>query len=556
MCGIFCVFSETSNLNVTEKFSKIFQEFSLNISRRGPNHSKIEICHNEDTIFLFASSVLWLQGNKLTKQPIIENDHILLYNGDIFNDENENQRNAYGDTKLFLDYFKSDQSLCSLFNTNGPFSFICLDKTKSILHIGRDKYGRRSLLLGKSNEGEIIVTSVAKRTSSYKFIELPSLGILSFNFKTQIVTLKPWYRENVNSCSKIREIEIFLGKNLNVEEPISDSLFIKDFIEPTEIELTIYRSLDSSIRGTDILSYAFSCNKFADDVQELKRRLENSIKRRITGQPDFCQNCIKKQQPCDHAVVGVLFSGGVDCAVIALLAHKFVPINKPIDLLNVAFSKYDFNTPDRITGLQTLRELEKLCPERTWKFVEINVKDEELDKEREKRIADLIYPLNTILDDSLGCALWFASRGQSEDYTSPSRILLVGTGADELFGGYSRHRAAFRNESWIGLHKVLKEDWENLPYRNLGRDDRVVSDNGRQLRTPYLDEDVVQFVQSLNCWEKTFPSKDDTGPKFLLRGLAFHLHLKNAAVLKKRALQFGSRIANSKENARNVSPRL
>lgn len=46
------------------------------------------------------------------------------------------------------------------------------------------------------------------------------------------------------------------------------------------------------------------------------------------------------------------------------------------------------------------------------------------------------------------------------------------------------------------------------------------------------------------------------GDKLLLRTLAFCLGLKEAAVLRKRALQFGSRIANSKENAHDISPRL
>lgn len=75
-------------------------------------------------------------------------------------------------------------------------------------------------------------------------------------------------------------------------------------------------------------------------------------------------------------------------------------------------------------------------------------------------------------------------------------------GADELFGGYTKHRAAFKNGSWLGLHKALDVDWNNLPYRNLGRDNRVTCDHGRDLRLPYLDEHVVEFVRSLPCWEK------------------------------------------------------
>lgn len=45
---------------------------------------------------------------------------------------------------------------------------------------------------------------------------------------------------------------------------------------------------------------------------------------------------------------------------------------------------------------------------------------------RHERISHLIHPLNTILDDSLGCALWFAARGQGildgELYTSSARV--------------------------------------------------------------------------------------------------------------------------------------
>jgi asparagine synthetase B (glutamine-hydrolysing) len=55
-------------------------------------------------------------------------------------------------------------------------------------------------------------------------------------------------------------------------------------------------------------------------------------------------------------------------------------------------------------------------------------------------------------------ALYFAARGvgkvrnspeaQPEPYTSPARVLLNGLGADELLGGYGRHRTAFKAGGW------------------------------------------------------------------------------------------------------------
>jgi hypothetical protein len=62
---------------------------------------------------------------------------------------------------------------------------------------------------------------------------------------------------------------------------------------------------------------------------------------------------------------------------------------------------------------------------------QIDVTQEELIRERDRIISNLIYPLNTVLDESLGCALWFASRGKGylvqqngaeAHYNSPARV--------------------------------------------------------------------------------------------------------------------------------------
>lgn len=38
---------------------------------------------------------------------------------------------------------------------------------------------------------------------------------------------------------------------------------------------------------------------------------------------------------------------------------------------------------------------------------------------RRERVAHMVYPLNTVLDDSIGCALWFAARGDGLLYSGP-----------------------------------------------------------------------------------------------------------------------------------------
>ena len=76
-----------------------------------------------------------------------------------------------------------------------------------------------------------------------------------------------------------------------------------------------------------------------------------------------------------------------------------------------------------------MKELQSLNPERKYNLVEVDVTKEELVREREGRIKHLLHPAETVLDDSIGCALWFAARGVGGDgYASPARVVLLGTG--------------------------------------------------------------------------------------------------------------------------------
>ncbi|KAJ1670914.1 hypothetical protein EV182_007928, partial [Spiromyces aspiralis] len=93
--------------------------------------------------------------------------------------------------------------------------------------------------------------------------------------------------------------------------------------------------------------------------------------------------------------VCVLFSGGIDCIVVAAMLAEALPEREPIELINVAFENPRqtqllqqqqkqwgrictegfsddaiFDVPDRKTGRQGVEELRRIYPGREWRFVE------------------------------------------------------------------------------------------------------------------------------------------------------------------------------------------
>lgn len=162
----------------------------------------------------------------------------------------------------------------------------------------------------------------------------------------------------------------------------------------------------------------------------------------------------------------------------------------------------------------------------------------------------VIYPHNTEMDLSIAYALYFAARGQgvvSEGpgsapvtYTSPARVLLSGLGADELFGGYSRHPSAFQHRGYPGLIDELLLDVGRLGKRNLGRDDRAMAHWGKEVRFPFLDERLVKWAIETPAWEKCdFEHKEEDSVeagKRVLRLLALELGMVAVAREKKRAV--------------------
>ncbi|KAK5990764.1 Asparagine synthetase domain-containing protein C4F6.11c [Cladobotryum mycophilum] len=532
MCGIHAVISHNAGPH------KLTPNVERHLRNRGPDHlGTVEVQLNkaagEQPLSLsFTATVLSLRGDHVTKQPLVNQDtgSVLCWNGEAWKIRDDLVEGNDGEAVFSMLNTAGieggkDSVLNALRSIDGPFAFIYLDKPTNRLYYGRDRLGRRSLLVKQGDEFSL--SSIA---------DVPAVG---------------WAEVEADGCYTIQLDEANSAHNLlpirhnwNEDEALVSSI---------------------GVFNTAISEQSTPLARESLPVQRLRDHLVASLQLRVLNVP------VPPNASPSDARVAILFSGGLDCTVLARMASDLLPSDQVIDLLNVAFENPRIasqNTklspeelyelcPDRVTGRRSFAELMAVCPERRWRFITINVPYAVASAHRGD-VIDLIYPHNTEMDLSIAYALYFAARGEGigqtdidsnpQPYSTTARVLLSGLGADELFGGYIRHATAYTRSGYPGLIDELQLDVSRLGKRNLGRDDRVMAHWSREVRFPYLDESLVKWAIELPTWEKcdfgNHGGACELEPgKRVLRLLADQLGMVLVAAEKKRAIQFGARTA-------------
>lgn len=480
---------------------------------------------------IFFNSLLQMQGLQRRK-PILKDStgNILLWNGEAYFgldiDTCDNDGAALLDK---LGKFHDDKDISTILSSiRGPWALVYYDAVNQVIWCGRDFMGRKSLISrGGFANSLLTITSVAniQNQGSSQFAEMvPGL-----------------YRLRLKDLLKSNFLDIC---------PLERFPWLDDVI----LQLCDY---SRKISEKEIKSNSPIASKHAESVtKELLNLLLKSVEDRCTCAAYSI--AIEPKEP--HFML--LFSGGVDSTLLAALLHKVLPINEVIELSSICFAQG--NSPDRLGALDAYAELKSTYPDRDWRFIAINSTYEEL-KVVKERIVDLLYPSDTIMDFNIGGALWLAARGigflidvfpkpdeapgikiLDLNYQSKSRVVFLGHGADELFGGYGRHRTKYKNAGWSGLGEELRLDVRRLWQRNFGRDDRIISDHGKESRIPFVDERVIEFA--LNADLEDLMNLDlpiGVGDKIILRRCLRLLGLSRASERHKRALQFGSRLSKA-----------
>ncbi|ASJ02282.1 asparagine synthase [Thermococcus profundus] len=205
---------------------------------------------------------------------------------------------------------------------------------------------------------------------------------------------------------------------------------------------------------------------------------------------------------------GVLFSGGLDSSIVALLASKYSDV-----ILYTA----------GMEGSQDLEWARKASELLGLELREYVFTEDEVEEEL-PRIAFTIEEPNP-MNLAIGIPLYFATRLAGKDGV---KVLLSGQGADELFGGYAKY---------LERPELMEEDIINLSERNLARDDKIAMLNGVEGRYPFLSMPVVWTALNIPLELKISGGVR----KAILRKLALKLGLPaEIASREKKAAQYGS----------------
>ena len=505
MCGI---------VGMAGNFNKEMLEEALkSINHRGEDYSNtfideekgIGLGHNLLSIFNLIDENKEISDNlEYNKQPIILNNLVLVFNGEIYNfnkleeflkENDENYSKSKSDSQLLANlishyYNSNDENLLESVKSgikelDADYSFAVYDRKYDNLAISRDPIGVKPLFYGVDAEKDLKVFASEKKA-------LWKVGIADEN----IHDLTP-------GCI------LYNWEMIDLQDNLINKMITADF---KEIKSN-YNEYKDYLETKD--SYEVYKELLRDDLYSAVEKRVNNISN-----------------------IGLIFSGGVDSTILAVLlkqiAEKRKNDNNSIPLNIKLYSVGVENSQDIKFSMEIAEELD--LPLKTI------IIDEDTVKESIKPVLTAIEDDN-VMKLGVGMTIYLAAKVMKEDNV---KVALSGQGADELFGGYNRYLKHFEENSlfdaYFALDEEIYHDIANMYHVNLERDDAVSMANGVELRVPFLDNEIISLALDIPAKYK-IRNNEDLLRKHILRDVAKSIGVPDyIADRPKKAAQYGSGI--------------
>ncbi len=211
--------------------------------------------------------------------------------------------------------------------------------------------------------------------------------------------------------------------------------------------------------------------------------------------------------------IGIMFSGGLDSSLIALLAKTYAEGSSVILYCVATADSKDFlnaNLASKMLGMN-------------FKMIETNATEIIRAIPKVARVINSNHPVKVSFELPLYLGLEHINE----------RIVLSGQGADELFGGYSRYLKMDKEK----LKDELKMDIKKLITKDVKMHYSIAGYFGKNLQMPYLHENVIKTAMQIPIELKV----DKGQRKIILKTIAQQLGLPSELVSKqKKAAQYSS----------------
>lgn len=378
-------------------------------------------------------------------QPMLIGDHVIIFNGEIYNHKNlrckvaNHKFTTQSDTETLLALF-IEYGVSALNDCDGMFAFAILNKKSNQLFLGRDRAGKKPLYFYNKDKSLVFAS------------ELNTLKIAISNIKIDRKQIYSYIRNGFfyNDTTPYDYIsEVIPGhiytvnlKNLLIEKRCFFNYL--DFYKKPKI------------------------SNFEIALKQVDKSLHQSVKDRLLS---------------SDLEVGAFLSGGIDSSLIVAIASQYV---KKLKTFTVKFDGgYDESKLARLTA-------EKYKTHHTELSISMNLKND---------IDNILVNYGEPFMDSSAIPSFYVSKEAKKHVT----VVLNGDGADELFGGYRRYVPAANgwlklasNLSFLGSMAPIPKNKRSI-YNYLYRMLKISTKTGLDFynsSTNDIFEDVYQFKKN------------------------------------------------------------
>ena len=403
MCGIAgCIGKKiTSGVLIEKTLEKMHH--------RGPNANGFYTGKlRSDNITLLHSRLSILDLDERANQPFCSEDCVLVFNGEIYNFlELRKQLEKLGwsfitesDTEVIIKSYRQWGIIGCLEQFDGMWAFALFDKAKDKLYLVRDRFGEKPLYYTKIN------------------------GSIFFGSEIKLLSCLSDHKLNVN----LKQVQRFLVNGFK-------SLFKGNetyFDDVTQVPAASYLEFNSS---NLIQEHEYWQLKY-QPVEMTREEAVNGVREKLLKSLEFR---LRADVP-----LAFCLSGGIDSSsIVAMSSKKF---DYDVHSFSIIDKDERYNELDNINAtLKSLNCKHELIYTSTDNFV---ARMKQLIEYHDSPIATISYYIHSFLSEAI--------------HNKGYKVVLSGTGADEIFTGYYDHYNYWLAEMLNdGEFSELITEWKN-----------------------------------------------------------------------------------------------